>query len=480
MKLSTQILLAFTLIIFLSVADSYTNYMLSKKVQRNSLFLARSEEIIRNSNKTHKTIIEMQSAFRGYLLTDDRTFLHSYYKGIKMVPLLIKEQQQRIGKAGKQWLILDSISVLHTDWLQYSEELVKARGAKSESYKNLFENSLKKHVGKKINDAIAGKFSRFDKIEYKKRRYHTDMLFGSIRYAHSFSLIFLTLTVIVGVLSTLFIMYVTNRRINSMVRLAENISKGNFTIMKDTRNDELTQLATSLNSMSSKLDKNIRELKNRNAELNKFAYVVSHDLKAPVRGIHNVLSWIQEDHDKELSPELRKYLKIIPQKTKRMEALINGLLEYARLNIKAAPEKINTNALVQEITDSIITRNISLEIDDLPDLYTERIKLEQVFANLISNAVKYTPQEGGKIKISCRKFSDFYEFSIRDNGIGIAPEYHQKIFEIFQTLREQNEQESTGVGLAIVKKIIDDQLEEITVKSELGKGSEFIFTWRNN
>jgi signal transduction histidine kinase len=480
MKLSTQILLAFTLIILLSVADSYTNYMLSKKVQRNSQFLARSEEIIRNSNKTHKTIIEMQSAFRGYLLTDDRTFLHSYFKGIKMVPLLIKEQELRIGNSNTQRSILDSINILHANWVKYSEELIQVRRVKPEVYKNLFKNSLKRHVGKKINDAIAGKFSTFDKIEYKKRKYHTDKLLDSLKYAHTFSFIFLTMTVIVGILSTIFIMYVTNRRINSMVRLAENISKGNFTIVKDTRNDELTQLAISLNSMSSKLDKNIHELKNRNAELNKFAYVVSHDLKAPIRGIHNVVSWIEEDHGNELSPELRRYLKIIPQKTKRMEALINGLLDYARLNIKAVPEKIYTNALVQDIADSIVTRNISLEIDDLPVLYTERIKLEQVFANLISNAVKYTTQEGGKIKISCRIFSDFYEFSVKDNGIGIAPEYHQKIFEIFQTLREQNEQESTGVGLAIVKKIIDDQQESITVKSELGKGAEFIFTWRNN
>jgi signal transduction histidine kinase len=127
-----------------------------------------------------------------------------------------------------------------------------------------------------------------------------------------------------------------------------------------------------------------------------------------------------------------------------------------------------------------VPRNFKLEIDDLPDLFTERIKLEQVFANLISNAVKYIPQEDGHIHISCKYFSPIYEFSVKDNGIGIAAEYHKKIFEIFQTLREQNEQESTGVGLAIVKKIIDDQDERIIVKSELGKGAEFIFTWRNN
>jgi len=480
MKLSNQILLAFTLIILLSVADSYTNYMLSKKVQLNSQFLARSEEIIRNSNKTHKAIIEMQSAFRGYLLTNDKTFLHSYYKGLKNVPELIKEQQLRIGEHTKQHIILDSIRNMHNDWLEYSAQLIYSREKVPDSYKNLFENSLKKHVGKKINDAITYKFSRFDRIEYKMRKHHTDMLLISLKNARTFSLIFLTLTVVVGVFSTAFIMVVTTKRINSMVSLAENISKGNFTRLQDTRNDELSALVVSLNTMSEKLDKNIHELKNRNAELNKFAYVVSHDLKAPIRGIHNVITWIEEDHANELSPELKKYLMIIPQRTQRMEALINGLLDYARLNLKTPSEKINTNVLVQEIANEIVPRTFTLEIGNLPDLFTERIKLEQVFANLISNSVKYTSQEGGIIQISCKTFPDFYEFSVKDNGIGIAMDYHQKIFEIFQTLREQNEQESTGVGLAIVKKIIDDQHENISVKSTLGQGAEFIFTWRNN
>lgn len=480
MKLSTQILVAFTMVILLSIADSYTNYLLSKKVELNSQFLARSEEIIRNSNKTHIAIIEMQSAFRGYLLTDDEAFLDRYFKGLKKVPDLIKEQQSRIGKNNTQRSILDSINMLHYDWLKYSEKLITSRKEMPESYKNLFENSLKKYVGKKINDEISQKFLAFDRIEYKMRKHHTDMLLDSLKDARFFSIIFLTLTIAVGFLSTIFIMFVTNKRITSMVRLAENISKGNFTIVKDTRNDELSQLTISLNNMSSKLDKNIYELKNRNAELNKFAYAVSHDLKAPIRGIHNVVSWIEEDHENELSPELKKYLKIIPQKTKRMEALINGLLDYARLNIKVPSENINTNTLVREIADSVVPRNFRLEIGQLPDLFTERIKLEQVLANLISNAVKYTPQEDGLIQISCKTFPQYYEFSVKDNGIGIAVEYHQKIFEIFQTLREQNEQESTGVGLAIVKKIIDDQQETIIVKSELGQGTEFIFTWRNN
>jgi signal transduction histidine kinase len=160
--------------------------------------------------------------------------------------------------------------------------------------------------------------------------------------------------------------------------------------------------------------------------------------------------------------------------------LINGLLDYARINRKTPPELVNINTLVFEITQSIVPRVFTLEIDDLPELFTERLKLEQLFSNLISNAVKYAKPENARIEIRCKKVVNFYEFSVKDNGIGIDQEYHQKIFEIFQTLREKNEVESTGVGLAIVKKIIDEQGENIYVQSKLGEGTEFTFSWRNN
>ena len=261
-----------------------------------------------------------------------------------------------------------------------------------------------------------------------------------------------------------------------MVQLAEGISLGNFASIKDDSNDELSSLSQSLNVMSSGLNKNISELKKRNDELDKFAYVVSHDLKAPLRGIHNAIKWIEEDLDKELTPEMQKYLSIIPQRTLRMEKLINGLLDYARTREKTREEIVDVNELVKEIVESVVPGNFNVEISKLPVISTERIKLEQVFTNLISNAVNYTPGENGRISIGCRE-TDLYEFSVKDEGIGIEPEYHEKIFEIFQTLREKGGMESTGIGLSIVKKILDDMHCSIRVKSELNKGSEFIFTW---
>lgn len=476
--------MAFTTIILLSVADSYTNYLLSLKVRENSRYLSKSEEIIRNSNKAHKLVIQMQSAFRGFLLSDDTTFLGTYYNGMKNVPGILNSQRKLVAHSEMQLKLLDSIDDLHEQWTEYSKSLIDSRIKMPESqesydkYIGLFNGRFKNRVGKKINDAITDKFLRFDKIEYKIRNEHSAMLRKSIQRTGAMSIIFLSLTVIVGILSTYYIVTLISKRITSMVALAENISKGNFSIVSDTRNDELTSLSKSLNVMSDKLNKNIRELEHRNAELNKFAYVVSHDLKAPVRGIHNVIKWIEEDHQHELSPEMKKYLSIIPQRTQRMEALINGLLDYARISKKTDIEEIDTNQLVRDIADSMVPRTFRFDTHNLPTFNAERIKLEQVFLNLISNAVKYTSREDGHIEVSCNETDKHYEFSVKDNGIGIAAEFHGKIFEIFQTLREKDEKESTGVGLAIVRKIIIEQQGSINVKSEPGIGSEFIFTWK--
>lgn len=483
MKLSTQIILTFSIIILISAFDSYINYLLSLKVAHNSSFLSRSEAVIRNSNRLHKSLIEMQSAFRGYLLTDDSTFLRHYNDGLSNVPVLFDRLKELVNENPLQYASLDSIQRLHTEWLTYSGALIESKKSLSHSpeaqkaYSRMFETRLKKQVGKKLNDSISNMFFEFDRIEYNLRNRRSELLTASIRRTHAYSTLFLTITIIIGIAGAWYIVRVITRRIASMVSLAENISRGEFTIVNDTNNDELTGLSKSLNIMSDKLSKNIHELENRNTELNKFAYVVSHDLKAPVRGIHNVVKWIEEDMGQDLSPQLKNYLQIIPQRTKRMEDLINGLLAYARISEKTIMEHIDLHELVKDITDAIVPREFKVHIGSLPTLYSERIKLEQVFTNLISNSVKYTVDPGATIWITCNEFVNHYEFSVKDNGIGIDPEYHDKIFEIFQTLREKDEKESTGIGLAIIKKIIEEHQCTIRVKSSLGKGAEFIFTW---
>lgn len=480
MRLSTRILLGFLLVLVLSIIDTASNYILSLKVEQNIQFLTKSQNVIRNSDDLNRTIVSMQSSFRGYLLTRDSGFLEEYTKGLKTVPSLLNTQRNLVAQNKKQLKILDSIENIHVRWINYASGLIKSRsqpGTSSPQYMALFEGQLKQQVGKKLNAQMVTKFADFDKIEYDIRNVHSNNLRLSIRRTHIFSLTFFALTIIIGVATTFYIVSLISARIKQMVNLADSISKGNFITFEDTKKDELTALSNSLNLMSVNLHKNIAELESRNVELDKFAYVVSHDLKAPVRGIYNVIQWVEEDFGKEMSPEMSKYMSIISGRTKRIENLINGLLDYARIREKTAIERIDLSKVIREMIEDIVPRNFQVELKDLPVMLGERIKIEQVFTNLISNAVKYNSQQQGKIVVSCKMFADHYEFSVKDNGMGIEPEFHEKVFEIFQTLREKGEKESTGIGLSIVKKIVEDQNGKIWINSQLGSGTEFVFTW---
>jgi signal transduction histidine kinase len=486
MKLSTKIFLGSALVIALSALDSYTNYLLSKKVNTNTEFVTNSEAIIRNSSRLHNQILEMQTAFRGFLLTEDESFLDSYKAGIAIVPRLIEEERKLI-KNKSQANRLDTIISLHHQWLRYSNSLIDAKKRSVESieklkiYQTLFNQTLRQKVGMKLNDRISDMFKDFNTYEYKVRQNRREMLQASIERTHLISFISISLTILVCVISTLLIVRSIANRINFMVKLAGNIAQGLFYQVEDKKRDELSSLSTSLNIMSVNLNRTILELESRNLELNQFASVVSHDLKAPLRGIHNVISWIEEDLGNSLSEQLRKYLNIIPERITRMENLINGLLEYARISRdKPLKEEVNVRNLVATIVDSIVPRDFEVTIDKLPTFSTEKIRLEQVFSNLISNAVKYSKGGDGRIKVSCKESVNSYEFEVRDDGIGIDPQFHEKIFVIFQTLRERNSAESTGIGLSIVKKILEEQHGSIRVESNLGKGSSFIFTWPKN
>jgi light-regulated signal transduction histidine kinase (bacteriophytochrome) len=284
---------------------------------------------------------------------------------------------------------------------------------------------------------------------------------------------------IIGLISAGYITRIISRRISSMVDLAERISKGEFKVIDDKENDELTKLSQSLNIMSITLYKNFTELEKQNRELDQFAYVVSHDLKAPLRGLFNLFAWVEEDLGTELSESVKKYHEMMKDRIHRLESLIVGLLEYARIGREEKKiEKIDVQNILMEIKETIVPEKFKFTIKDkMPSIITEKIRLEQVFSNLISNAVKFHHGKTGNIIIGCKDVGKYVEFSVTDDGIGIDPEYYDKIFVIFQTLRKKDERESTGIGLAIVKKIIDEQKGEIKVISEKGKGSTFIFTW---
>jgi signal transduction histidine kinase len=221
-------------------------------------------------------------------------------------------------------------------------------------------------------------------------------------------------------------------------------------------------------------------LAERNNELDSFVHTVSHDLKAPLRAIANLSQWIEDDLEDQLPPDNQQQLQLLRTRVKRMESMIDSLLLYARAGRQEAHlETFNLAELLSEIIDSLAPpESFRIEIEPpLPTLATKRLFLSQVFANLISNAIKHHTSVTGHLHISAIEHPNCYEFIVRDDGPGIAPEHHEKVFAIFQTLKGQENSDSTGIGLAIVKKIVETEEGTIRLESSLGQGTTFYVTW---
>jgi signal transduction histidine kinase len=224
-------------------------------------------------------------------------------------------------------------------------------------------------------------------------------------------------------------------------------------------------------------------LERSNRELDSFAYAASHDLRAPLRGIANLAQWIEEDllSSRQLKGETQEMLELMRLRMHRMEDLIEGLLQYSRAGrTHQAPENIDVGRLVQEVVDLISPQEgTSIAIGpDLPTIRTERLPLQQVFMNLIGNAIKHANRDDVAIDIDARRVGPFYEFSVKDNGPGISPDYHDRIWGIFQTLESRDRVEGAGIGLALVKKIVESQKGRAWVESAPGAGATFRFLWR--
>jgi PAS domain S-box-containing protein len=244
-----------------------------------------------------------------------------------------------------------------------------------------------------------------------------------------------------------------------------------ITIRKDITNEKNAELA--IRSYAADLEK-------KNSELDQFAYIVSHDLKAPLRAINNLSEWIEEDIGDNMSDDVKNHMALLRGRVKRMELLINGILDYSRAGrIHTREENIDSRLLVGDIVDTLaIPKRFRISfLGDFPVFKAERLAFEQVITNYISNAVKYNNNPDPVITIGCTESDVDYTFCVSDNGQGIDKEFHDKVFVIFQTLQSRDKVESTGVGLAIVKKIVEDKGGRVWVESSLGHGASFYFSW---
>lgn len=239
--------------------------------------------------------------------------------------------------------------------------------------------------------------------------------------------------------------------------------------------------ALNLRKLKEAQDRNIdllEKLEKQNTELQEYAHVVSHDLKSPLRSISALATWIKLDNYDHFGDTSLQYFADLESTLETMENLISNILEYSSIRID--DQKIDNFVDLHKLVEELIRvmyrpEHISIQIlNRLPKVKGDSIKFQQLFQNLLSNSIKFNDKELGIIKVDVKPRPSFYEFSVNDNGIGIEEKYFNKIFKIFQSLKY--DKTSTGVGLSIVKKIVEIYKGEIWVESEIEKGTTFFFT----
>lgn len=488
MKIAHAILLSFCTILLLFSITTYINFRQAEQVNRNAQNFERSSIIIRNSNRFQRNFLSMVSGLRGYLLTNETFFIQTYDSSANDNQRILEELHLLVASDSTQHSILLKIKNLNDHWINdFANPLLKAKesselsDSSKSAFQKLYRTTLTEGPEKKIQRSLQARFYEFTKYEYDFRESQNKLLTASIQNTKSISIILTALCIISGICIALFIAHYISSRIVNMTKMANAIAEGDFTVLANEKGEnELSQLARTVNNMAKILSNNIAVLKRQRDELDQFAHIVSHDLKAPLRGIDNVVTWIEEDHSFDLPPKVNEYLALIKGRIKRAENLLHGILSYARIGREdKILEVIDVNELLKEVQEYIPKKaGIDLRIQsDMPTLFSERLPLLQVFINLIGNALKYHDKPSGVVKVYHRPAGDKYEFFIEDDGPGIEMIYHEKIFVIFQTLQERDHFESTGVGLSIVKKILDDRGLKIKLVSEPGKGSVFSFEW---
>lgn len=486
MKISHYIFLGFVSVLILFSITTFVNFSLSNAVTENNVYFTNSTNLVRASSRFQRNVLTMVNGLRGYLLTGEQSFVEAYDTA-NIENGLILQEMTAMPMDTAQINMLQQISALNEQWTEvYTDPLKEAKKSASisrlhlDTFNMVYKEKFTSGHERAIQTALQEKFKQFAAYEYARRDERKEELAASVTNTNILSLMLTSASIVLGLFIIIYVTLKISRRIKVMTDLANNIAGGNYDVtINDTGSDELSSLGEALNHMTRELSRNITLLKKSNEELDQFAHIVSHDLKAPLRGISNVVSWIEEDHREELTPKVSEYMELINGRITRAENLIEGLLSYAKADKdEITKEKVVLNTLVREVVDNLPdSHHVQVEIADLPVLHAEKLWLFQIFSNLIGNAIKHNEKPDPAVKIYYQEHSDHYQFFIEDNGNGIEKHYHKRIFTIFQTLKDRDSFESTGVGLAIVKKILETKKQHINVVSALGKGSVFSFTW---
>jgi signal transduction histidine kinase len=434
--------IAFAVALITIAGLAFTLYHSTQDLFRSNEQVATTLELMVALGNTLSQINEAETAQRGYILTGDRKFLDPYPGAIEAV----NRELQKLGllTAGNpnQRAALNKLNPLIDERIARMQDSIHIREERG------FEPALEVIVTKKGNEIMHEIRGVIHELQIEEeatlgRRYN--------RSKHNFR------NTLIGFIAVILLNFV-------LLSLAYVIVRRDLTARQ--RNIE-------------QQGKLVQSLETANQQLREFAHVVSHDLKAPLRGIHSLATFLTLDYGDKLDEPGKENLLLLNRRVQRMHDLIEGILHYSQL-AQADEQKgsVDLNGLLKEVWEMLAAPpHIKLVVErPLPRMVCDRLRTQQIFQNLLSNSIKYNDKPAGLVHVNWAEKADSWVFSVCDNGPGIDPKYFSKIFQLFQTLQARDDQESTGIGLAVVKKAVEMSGGKVWVESKVGEGSTFFFS----
>lgn len=415
-------------------------------------WVSHTQELIRETNLLMKGLVDAETGIRGYMITRNPEFLEPYQEAQTEIPLHLGAIEELTADNSLQQIHFQQTKQQINTSLNLLIQILSQLQAQPDLSKSSQLTPILAE-GKVTMDQIRQSIDTFNDEEWRLLNVRQKKI-AKIKKISDVALGISASSVILGYGLALKLYLASARE-------------------SEFKAKELAQINQNLFAVNQLLNE-------RNQELDQFTYIVSHDLKAPLRGIANLSEWIEEDLEDKLDEDASKNMNLLRNRVQRMNSFIDGLLEYSRVGKdQETKTTVDVQKLLYDIIDSLApTPSFKIEISSkMPVIQTEVLPLQQVFSNLISNSIKHHHRDDGTITIAAVEQGKYYQFSVADDGIGIAPKDQAKIFTIFQTLAAKDTKENTGIGLSIVKKIVENQRGKIWLESALNQGTTFYFTW---
>ena len=453
----TRLYIGFSIAIILCAASGLTSYFILNKQESQRVWVRKARRMLDSTTHAQALIIDMETGRRGFRATNQVRFLDPYKASLAQIGPTLAELKNLSADdtalARQEAMLEDHVSRLVAFW--------KHNGDNASAYTRDYITKLTDDEKNQMDD-IRGVIKTLQADERKllaRRREEYDRL---VHYGTLSSSIDSILSEIIIVILIIIITREFRSRRKAQLQLRDTI-------------EELKQQTATLQASEAELNK-------INGQLEKFVYTVAHDVKAPLSGIIGALSLMQGDETVLANPELTEIANLSSAAALHLSGMVNSLLEYSKMSLnKQAIERVDIKEILGQIAILLFPpKNISIVIaDKMPVFNTRKLKIEQVFQNLISNAIKYNGKEKGVIEIGYTDAGEYYCFYVRDNGMGISEADKNSVFSLLKTTSNiSTADSSTGFGLNIIKLIVEEQGGKIWFDSRPGHGSTFFFEWK--